>query len=345
MTAAPNLDEPFRASLRAQALTPLWEHLRSAIPVGRPAARTQARCWRYDDIRPLLLEAGRTVPVGQAERRVLALADPGRAQSALQATGTLYAGIQLLLPGEKAPTHRHTPSAARIVIEGQGGFTVVDGRRCEMARGDLVLTPALEWHDHGHDGSGPVTWLDVLDLPVHAATETACAEHGGGDKNREDPSAVLTSELRAMGLQPARRNLKRRTYPRIHYPWRQTRTALFALLHSLGPAAAEVRYVNPETGESCLPLIGFTAMLLMPGAARILLQRSSAALFHVVEGRGRACIDDAELDWGPGDTFSAPSFARIMLDADAKGEPALLIRADDEPLQTRLGVFTEQSAA
>src|SRR5262245_21985177 len=111
------LDEAFRANIRAHALAPLWELLRAAIPVGRPAARTSAHCWRYAAIRPLLLEAASKVPVEKAERRVLVLSDPGRGSDALQATGTLYAGIQILLPGEQAPTHRHTPSAARILIE------------------------------------------------------------------------------------------------------------------------------------------------------------------------------------------------------------------------------------
>src|SRR5690242_13836720 len=158
MIPAVRLDDSFRAALRAHALSPLWEQLGAAIPNGRPAARTIPHCWRYAELRPLLLEAGRTVPVQTAERRVLVLGDPGRGETVLQATGTVYAGIQLLLPGERAPTHRHTPSAARVVIEGRGGTTTVGGRRCPMERGDLILTPSGEWHDHEHAGDTPVTW-------------------------------------------------------------------------------------------------------------------------------------------------------------------------------------------
>src|SRR5262245_61014445 len=129
MSATVPLDEAFRTSLSAQSLAPLWELLSAAIPIGRPAARTVAHRWRYADVRPLLLSVARAVPVEKGEPRVLVLCDKGRSAEALQITGSLYAGIQLLLPGEQAPTHRHTPSAARVVIEGSGGYTVVNGRR------------------------------------------------------------------------------------------------------------------------------------------------------------------------------------------------------------------------
>ena len=53
----------------------------------------------------------------------------------------------------------------RFIIEGNGGFTAVHGRRIQMTRGDVILTPTWNWHDHGKDGSGPMIWLDGLDLP------------------------------------------------------------------------------------------------------------------------------------------------------------------------------------
>ena len=75
-------------------------------------------------------------------------------------------GMQLLLPGEWAPAHRHTPNAVRMIVEGEGAYTTVDGEKCPMSRGDLILTPTGLWHEHGHDGDEPVIWLDVLDLPL-----------------------------------------------------------------------------------------------------------------------------------------------------------------------------------
>src|SRR5262245_18096888 len=227
-----SLEEGFRAKLRAHALAPLWELVRAAIPVGRAAARTSAHCWRYAQLRPLLLEAADNVPVEKAERRVLVLSDPGRGPDALQATGTIYAGIQILLPGEHAPTHRHTPSAARIVIEGRGGFTIVRGRRFAMERGDVVLTPSGEWHDHGHDGSEPVTWLDVLDLPVFSVAEASCAENGAPERNPDDRLSTLGCALPAVGLAPSPARMRRTDYPQLRFAWRTTRTALWDLLRT-----------------------------------------------------------------------------------------------------------------
>lgn len=80
-------------------------------------------------------------------------------------TDTIYAGLQLVMSNETAKAHRHTAFAMRFIIEGQGGFTAVHGRRIKMQRGDVILTPTWNWHDHGKDGSGPMIWLDNLDLP------------------------------------------------------------------------------------------------------------------------------------------------------------------------------------
>src|SRR2546429_96397 len=81
---------------------------------------------------PLLLRAGELTPVEKAERRVLILSDPGRGPGAMRVSGPIFCGMQLLLPGEKAPAHRHTPSAARVVIEGEGAYTIVNGEKCMM---------------------------------------------------------------------------------------------------------------------------------------------------------------------------------------------------------------------
>jgi gentisate 1,2-dioxygenase len=81
------------------------------------------------------------------------------------ATDTLYAGLQLVMPNEAAPAHRHVASAMRFITEGEGGFAAVHGRRIEVRRGDVILTPTMNWHDHGNDGSGPMIWLDGLELP------------------------------------------------------------------------------------------------------------------------------------------------------------------------------------
>lgn len=61
-------------------------------------------------------------------------------------TDTLYAGLQLVMPGETAAAHRHTAFACRFIIEGNGGFTAIQGKRIKMHRGDFILTPTWKYH-------------------------------------------------------------------------------------------------------------------------------------------------------------------------------------------------------
>ena len=155
-----------RAALTRHNLVPLWPNLRAVLPPTRPKPRTRATHWSYESLRPLLLRAGELTPIEKAERRVLVLANPGHGLDKMQASAAMYLGMQLLLPGEWAPSHRHTPNAVRMVVEGEGAWSTVDGEKCPMRRGDLILTPTGLWHEHGHDGDEPVVWLDVLDLPL-----------------------------------------------------------------------------------------------------------------------------------------------------------------------------------
>jgi gentisate 1,2-dioxygenase len=135
---------------------PLSPSLRAALPYGKPSRRTVPTLWRYGDLRPELMRAGELTPVEMAEQRVLVLCNPGLGPEQLKATPSIYIGMQLILPGETAPNHLHTPSAVRIVVEGDGGLTVVRGERLQMKKGDLILTPPGLWRQHGHEGNEPV---------------------------------------------------------------------------------------------------------------------------------------------------------------------------------------------
>lgn len=147
-----------------------------------PSPKADVALWKYKELRPLLLEAGATVPCEEAERRVLMLKNPALGKtynSSMRSrtnterqeppftTDTIYGGLQLINPGETAPAHRHRAFALRFIIEGSRGFTAVEGDKLYMEAGDLILTPKWQWHDHGHDGTGPMIWLDGLDLPLY----------------------------------------------------------------------------------------------------------------------------------------------------------------------------------
>lgn len=333
------LPQDYRDAMGEAGVSPLWPMMRNVLPHGAPNPKTQSGYWNFERLRPLLLRAGELTPVEKAERRVLVLGDPGRGPGAMQATASLYIGMQLLLPGETAPAHKHTPSAVRVMVEGKGAYTVVDGERLPMEEGDLVLTPGGEWHDHGHDGDEPVIWLDVLDLPLFVYLEGSYAEEGDlqAQRNRPDASAV---EYLSAGLAPSRtRKAAVRRYPMARYPWARTEAALRELARYEGEEPVEMDYINPETGDDVLPTMGFTAMMLEAGQTSRPPKRSESAIFHVVKGRGHSVIDGKRVEWGPKDTFSAPVFAEIDHVAE---EESFLIRAHDRPLQEKLGYSEER---
>ena len=335
------LPQDYRDAMTEAGVAPLWPMMRNVLPHHRPQAVSKPHLWTYRSVRPLLLQAGDLTPVEKAERRVHVLSDPGRGVGAMQATASLYAGLQLLLPGESAPAHRHTPSAARIVVEGEGAYTVVEGEKLPMKEGDLILTPGGTWHDHGHDGDEPVVWLDALDLPLFYYLEGSYAEEGElqARRNRPDASQV---EYRASGLVPARRRqAKASAWPLMRFPWERTKATLKELSAYGGSEAIEVDYVNPETGESPLPVMGFTALMLRPGETVRPPLRSTSAIFHVVSGSGRSTVDGETCAWTSKDTFSVPVFAEIE-HFNSGDEPAFLIYVHDAPLQEKLGYYEER---
>ena len=335
----------YRQDLESARTAPLWPQMRNVLPHGQPQPVTKACLWSFEKIRPLLLRAGELAPVEKAERRVLVLTDPGRGKGAFQVTSSIFCGMQLLLPGEKAPAHRHTPSAARIIVEGEGAYTIVDGEKCAMEHGDLILTPGGSWHDHGHDGTGPVIWLDALDLPLLVFLEGSYGEEGElqPPANRPDASQVEYSEP---GLIPARAYGD--PYPKsplMRYPWGRTEDALRKMAEYTPLAEpVEMHYVSPTSGMPPLLTMGFTAMMLRPGEAAKPPIRSASAVFHVVKGSGASSVNGENFAWKQGDTFSAPVFARIDHKATGDG-PAFLIRIHDAPLQHKLGYYEERPRA
>lgn len=332
----------FRNGLTVQNLVPLWPSLRAALPYEIPSRRTRPMVWRYADIRPRLLEAGELTPIEKAERRVLVLANPGLGLENMQATPSIYIGMQLILPRETAPNHRHSPSAVRFVVEGEGGFTVVDGEKLPMERGDLILTPSGLWHEHGHEGEGPVVWLDALDLPVVYSLEASYCLEGDPQAVRNQPDASQTRYRRAGLLPYSALNRPRADYPLRRFPWRETQAAL----HDLAGVTdaneiVQLAYVNPETGHECLPILGFSAIMLRPGETIRPPRRSASAVLHVVEGDGQAVIDGAALDWSNQDTLAVPTHAKVEIVNRSATRPACLFQVDDAPMQRKLGFYEE----
>lgn len=336
---AEELPKDYFESLKANNTLPLWPSLRSVLPYGKTAPRTQPIMWSYSDVRPDLIRAGELTPIEKAERRVLVLCNPGLGLENMQATASIYIGLQLIQPGETAPNHKHSPSAVRFVIEGNGGYTVVNGEKLPMEKGDLILTPPGMYHEHGHEGSGPVVWLDALDLPIIYGIDASYAIEGDSQAVDKD-AGTCNKRYRQSGLLPYDSLDKKTNFPLLRFPWKDVRDSLQQLASVTDQKKLiQMAYINPETGEECLPTLGFSAIMLRPAEKTSLPRRSASGVIHVVEGTGTAVVDAAQHDFNEADTLAIPTQADVVLANASETQPAFLFMVDDAPLHRKLGIY------
>jgi gentisate 1,2-dioxygenase len=333
-----DLPADYVADMRKVNLVPLWPSLRGVLPPLKPKPQTQATMWAYADIKPLLLKAGEITPIEKAERRVLVLANPGHGLEKMQASAAMYLGMQLLLPGEWAPSHRHTPNAVRMIVEGEGAYTTVDGEKCSMSRGDLILTPTGLWHEHGHDGTDPVVWLDVLDLPLVYYMEASYHINGERQPIKPDRGDRAYAGGGLLPTQVFERSHK--AYPMLRYPWQEARKALQTLaLDRPDQDCIQITYVNPETGDDAENILGFYALMLRPGQTLSMPARSPACVFHVIEGGADVQIEEHHFALSEADTCCAPGYTPVQLTNHSTDRPTFLFIADESPLHRKLGVY------
>jgi gentisate 1,2-dioxygenase len=335
--------ERFYGRIGEENLTPLWEVLAGLVP-GQPASPCVPASWQYEKVRPLLLEAGRLITAREAERRVLVLENPGL-RGASSITHTLYAGLQLILPNEIAPSHRHTQSALRFVVEGTGAYTAVDGERTSMRPGDFIVTPSWTFHDHGNPGDVPVIWLDGLDIPLVRFLDAGFAE-----RHPQESQPVTRPEGDAFAryganLLPLEHVPSSRATPVFSYPYGRSRNALEQLRNNGELDAChgvKMQYVNPATGGYPMPTIAAFLQLLPSGFRGRGYRATDGTVYSVVEGRGRSHVGDRVFEWRAKDVFVVPSWHRVVHESD---EDAVLFSFSDRPVQKVLGLFRQEVEA
>ncbi len=335
----------FYERIGALGLTPLWEVL-GALGPPQPKSPVAPVHFRYDEMRPHVLEAGRLISAEEAERRVLVLENPAlRGQSCI--TQSLYAGLQLILPGEVAPAHRHTQSALRLVLDGEGAYTAVDGERTTMRYGDFIITPSWTHHDHGNDGDDAVVWLDGLDIPLVRFLDAGFAEKSSvksqagaraeGDALHRYGSNMLPLDHAPLPHEPSRV---------FSYPFARTREALAGIARGAADPhfGFKQRFVNPATGRSPMPTIGTFAQRLAKGFVTRRYRSSDSTVYVCLEGSGRATIDGAgaaasTFDFARRDVFVVPSWRAFAL---AAADETILFSFSDRPVQEVLGLWREE---
>jgi gentisate 1,2-dioxygenase len=332
--------EAFYKKIAQGHVAPLWEALHRMV-AAEPNTPCKPYLWRWDTIWPWIEEAGRLITAKEAERRVLILENPGLPGQA-RVTHSLFAGLQFILPGEIAPTHRHSQSALRFIMHGNGAYTAVDGQRVTMSVGDFIITPSWTWHDHGNPSPEPMVWLDGLDLPIVELLDAQFMERGASESQHTNYDARFNLAQFGNTMKPVEYKPRSKTSPLFWYPFERTREALETMKIGAEPHSCygyKLQYTNPVTGEWAIPTIG-TFMQLLPKRFRGKAYRATdATVYAVVEGAGRCVVGEERLSFGPKDVFVVPSWTAYRLEAD---EESILFSFSDRPVQQALDLWREQ---
>ncbi|MGH7090056.1 MAG: cupin domain-containing protein [Stellaceae bacterium] len=299
----PTLDALYEATAGIST-EPGWLRRDQPAEYGRAQSAYMPGHWRYDECKAVLDAAGRLIDVSLAERRNLVLRNPIKGNARVMTTRTLVGAYQMILPGEKAPSHRHTAHALRVIIDARGAYSTVDGEKTPMETGDVVLTPGWCWHEHGHDGDEPAYWLDGLDVPLVVGLEGQFYEEHP-DRFEKNVTAVTTSPYRFTRAEIARR-LDRATADNEGYHGPRI------ILEAPTMPTMQLSMERLSSGMKTRP------------------QRSTANhIFCCVEGAGESVIGGERFQWKRGDAFCAPTWLAYEHRASTD---TLLFELSDEPL-------------
>jgi gentisate 1,2-dioxygenase len=309
--------EAFYQRIDPSHMAPLWTRLKGLVPP-EPVPVGVAHQWKYAEVRPFVLESAEHISAHEAERRVLILENPGL-RGTSRITSTLFAGLQLIMPGEIARAHRHTQSALRFIIEGGGAYTTIDDQKLMMEPGDFVVTPAWRWHEHGHEGVGPMVWLDGLDIPMLAHFNASFREEHGA---RVAPTSPFD------GL--------------IHFPYVRARERLGEMAAAGAPDAHLghlMRYTSPVDGGWAMPTMATMIRLLPAGFSTLPYRSSDSMVFVAVEGTGHIEVAGVRHEMAPHDVMVVPGWMKYSLGASSEW---VVFSYSDRAAQEKLGFFREQ---
>lgn len=321
----------------------LWV-ARRGVDLTKPAAIAKPVHWAYEDLRPDIMEAGAIVTAEDAFRRVLVLENPAW-PGEMRITNALYAGIQLVRPGETAPCHRHSQTALRFVLEGAGAYTTVDGERAPLSPGDFVVTPYWSWHDHINEGEEDVTWLDVLDTPMVGFFDAVFREfHNDFSQIIDKPDGYSTARYGA-NMAPDTGGNGGAASPVFRYGFIETRAALARLAEGEDAHPVhghKLHYINPTDGGPATPTMDAAMRLLPRGFQGRDYRATDGLVYCAIEGAGRAIIEDQTIEFAERDVFVVPGWHRHRIESQGG---ACLFSVSDRAAQQKLGLWREELPA
>ena len=331
-------ENSFVADLEAANLHPLWDRFKKITPI-RPQPRDAPLIWRWKDIERYAERAVGEVAIDDVERRALILVNPAFAGETVT-TSNLIAAFTVLDPGDRARPHRHTFAAIRFATRADGAATIVNGRRCAMRDGDLILTPPMCWHGHVNDSDRRIIWFDAANIPLIRSLDANFFEPGDPKSNEfwqaDESDETYWAETGIVGadLEPGDDHS-----PKFHYAGEATRRLLSAL--PAGPDGARTaRYTNPATGDAVMSALDCYAMRLSKGQTTRPKRTTCNMMCLVVSGSGRSTVGEHTFDWSRHDVFSIPHWSFASHTA-TNGDAQLFIVSDRVAFE-RLGLLREE---
>ena len=330
---------------------------------GRVAAnqlKTAAHHWRWKEYSPFLnriagiASQAEVSPIEFTDRQSILLTNPGLG-GRLQVTNTIRCAISIYNPGDVAPAHIHSPNASRTILSEKGGFTNVEGERCEAVRGDIILTPNGTWHDHANDAKDPVIWIDMLDWPLLEFLDVAWVdqeyEGAPGSNEKSQPTTFPDGHSSRLygngGLKPTfvnhQRGWGKDPTPMFHYRGADLRAALDKLRKEEGDAyeGIQMQLVNPTTGKPVYPTLDYKVQLIRPGEELKFKRETCSTFIVVMAGSGYSEIAGKRFDWSENDIMIVPNFAWRRHVNTGKGD-AVLYTVSDAAVLSNIGQYRSQ---
>ncbi len=326
-------------AMSAQDLAPLWDMYENLV-VSEPGRQEPSMIWRWEALESVVDLSTEQVRGKDADHRVLLLQNP-HMPGPPKTTANIIAGIQCVLPGEKTEPHRHTPAALRVVLEGEGGATFVDGKRCPMHTGDFIVTPNWTWHCHDNDSRKRVTWVDILDVPLVGSLDAVFGEYGPTGEYPDSIAALPDTSFAGGGLVPVTDRVGTPHTPRMRYAWEDVVAALSAAPEG-EDGARTLRYANPVEGGSVISTLDAYALQLAPGRKTRRARTTANAVCVVIEGQGESRIGEATHRWAARDVFTVPHWSWTA--HCAEDGPARLVIVTDREVLNRLSLLREETA-
>jgi len=340
---SPNISDNVEALNRDMANKNLGGHWQLGLEsyLSYPETTVQPCLWKWKDVYESLMRAGEVVSMEEAERRTVRLLNPAL-RDRQATTHTIHFSFQYVKTGEHARPHRHTAAAFRFILNGSGAYTTVNGQKCVMEEGDLILTPQLSWHDHTNDSGKPIIWLDGLDIPLVQSLQQLLFEPHPENAQRVEKTseevAISYGHGRPAGASAAEF---------FHYKWSDTYRRLNALVEAAAPDRFDgylLEYRNPTTEGPTMPTIQCALSLLRPGQETQGHRHTSTVIYHAFRGRGSSFVGEERFDWKAGDSFVVPLWYPHRHVNGGASEEAILFSMSDAPVLRSLGLYREESA-